>query len=250
MSPDEIDLYPGRDHLISFLGLAAIPEIDRNVRPLSLQPGDWLLLCSDGVDGTLTLDDLSQRLAGDPQTAAEDIIALVQAQNRRQQDNATVAILALVDPTAGLATSASDPPTRRRYAGLPPRPANHKAKSAILISVGLILASLLGIGGWYYLQGPTRQGLSQQGPSEMPTSSVAARAGQPLKLPPPAESEAVPEQQEADGQEPSPAAPVPAAAHVPVAGEVAEPAVPAEPPEPANASPEAQPPAASAPRVP
>lgn len=253
MSADEIAHYPGHDHLISFLGLAAIPEIDRNVRPLSLQPGDWLLLCSDGVDGTLTLDELTSSLAGDPQRAAEAIIALVQAQNRPHQDNATVAILALAEPTAGVAASASEPPTRRRTAESPSRPAKRRAKIAMLVSGGLILAGLLGIGGWYTLQGPPQQGLSLQGPFDKFSSPGAARISQPLEIPPRAEPEGLPVQQEADGQALEPTAPAPAPAHVPVNGEVPEPAVPAEPPEPpgpAIDSPVAQPIAPSAPRVP
>ena len=253
ISADEIDHYPGHDHLISFLGLAAIPEIDRNVRPLSLQPGDWLLLCSDGVDGTLSLDDLASSLAGDPQQAAEGIIALAQAQNRPHQDNATVAILALADPGFGIAASASEPPTRRRSVEPPSRPSNKRAKTAMLISGGLILAGLLGIGGWYYLQGSSQQGPFLQGPSERPSLPVAERISQPLELPPRAKPEVVPELQEADGQEPEPGAPAPAGAHVPANGEVAEPSVPAEPPEPAEPasdSPVAQPLAPSAPRVP
>jgi protein phosphatase len=247
MSADEIDHYPGHDHLISFLGLAAIPEIDRNLRPLSLQPGDWLLLCSDGVDGTLTLEDLSANLAGDPQRAAEGIIALVQAQNRPHQDNATVAILAFAEPTAGVGAPASEPPTRRRSVEPPSRPAKKMAKTAILLSGGLILAGLLGIGGWYFLQDP-----SQHGPAEKSSAPVAARISQPLEIPPRAEPEGLPVQQAADGQVPEPIATAPASAHVPANGdgEVAKTALPAEPPAPPEHvidSPEAQTPAPSPP---
>ena len=255
MSADEIAHYPGHDHLISFLGLAAIPEIDRNVRPLSLQPGDWLLLCSDGVDGTLSRDDLASSLAGDPQWAAEGIIARVQARNRPHQDNATVAILAFAAPTAGVGALASEPPTRRRSVEPPSRPAKKRAKSAMLVGGGLILAGLLGIGGWYALQGPPQQGLSPQGPGDQSSSPGAARISQPLEIPPRAETEVVPKQLEADGLEPEPGAPAPAGVHSPVNGEAAEPVVPVEPPEPLqpepdDGSPEAQPPAPSAPRVP
>lgn len=163
MTRVEIDRHPERDHLTSFLGLATIPELDRNVRPLTLEPGDRLLLCSDGVDGTLTQDDLKASLVGDPQRAAEDLIALVQARNRPHQDNATVAILALgnLNP-APVGAPVSDPPTRRRPAEPPPRSTKNKAKTAIIASAGLILAGLLGIGGWYLLQGRPPQEASKQ----------------------------------------------------------------------------------------
>ncbi len=92
--PDWIEDHPQRHALISFLGLAEIPEIDRNVRPLALEAGDRLLLCSDGVDGVLSPDELKEGLDADPQTAAEGLIARLQGLQRRYQDNATVAILA------------------------------------------------------------------------------------------------------------------------------------------------------------
>ena len=247
MSADEIAHYPGHDHLISFLGLAAIPEIDRNVRPLSLQPGDWLLLCSDGVDGTLSLEDLTASLAGDPQRAAEGIIARVQAQNRPHQDNATVAILAFAEPTVGVGVLASEPPTRRRSAAPISRPAKRRAKTAMLVGGGLILAGLLGIGGWYALQEPSQQGLSPQGPADKSSSPGAARISQPLEIPPRAEPEGLPVQPAADGQAPEPGALAPAGVHSPVNGEAAEPAVPVEPPEPDDGRPESQTPAPSPP---
>ena len=247
ISADEIDHYPGHDHLISFLGLAAIPEIDRNVRPLSLQPGDWLLLCSDGVDGTLSLEDLTASLAGDPQRAAEGIIARVQAQNRPHQDNATVAILAFAEPNAGVGALASEPPTRRRAAAPPSRSAKKRAKTAMLVSGGLILAGLLGIGGWYAVLGPSQQGLSPQGSADKSSSPGAVRISQPLEIPPRAEPEGLPVQPAADGQAPEPGALAPAGVHSPVNAEVAEPAVPVEPPEPDDGRPESQAPAPSPP---
>ncbi len=93
-TPDWIEDHPQRDALISFLGLAEIPEIDRNVRPLALEAGDRLLLCSDGVDGVLSLDELREGLDADPQTAAAGLIARLRGLQRPYQDNATVAILA------------------------------------------------------------------------------------------------------------------------------------------------------------
>lgn len=220
MSPDEIDHYPGRDHLISFLGLEKIPEIDRNVRPLTLQPGDQLLLCSDGVDGTLTLEDLTASLAGDPQKAAEGIIARVQAQNRPHQDNATVAILALAtSPPAAVVAPVSDPPTRRRPAAPPTPPANKKPKTTTLVSGGLILASLLGIAGWYYLQG--RPPLD---PNERPTSPAAEVASKPAEQASDSGAQqGQTEQERPEGQELEPQTTVPTPDGGSAVGEEAEP---------------------------
>lgn len=77
LTPDDIAAHPDREALTSFLGLTEIPEIDASLRPLPLEPGDRLLLCSDGVDGVLARDELRAVLPGDPQHAAETLISSI-----------------------------------------------------------------------------------------------------------------------------------------------------------------------------
>ncbi|MBK1720488.1 PP2C family protein-serine/threonine phosphatase [Thiocystis violacea] len=110
LTPEDIAADPDRDALTSFLGLPEIPETDASVRPLPLEPGDRLLLCSDGVDGVLSRDELKALLPGDPQSAAETLIARLRERALEYQDNATVAILAC-EPMPGETTV----PTRRRW---------------------------------------------------------------------------------------------------------------------------------------
>ena len=94
LQADDIASHPDRDALTSFLGLPAIPQVDGSRRPLRLEAGDRLLLCSDGVDGVLSREELADPLAGDPQTAAEELIAMLRMRALAHQDNATVALLA------------------------------------------------------------------------------------------------------------------------------------------------------------
>lgn len=175
-TPAWIDSHPQSDHLSSFLGLAEIPELDRNVRPLALQPGDWLLLCSDGVDGVLTLDEMKECLNGDPQTVAEAIISRLQALGRPVQDNATVAILAYVEEPEAQEAIPAGPSRRARRWGIP------YALGAIV----LLLALLAGV--WFWLgQGrlsgpetvaPTPPGIVEQGtPAGPDNRSRTAFAG-------------------------------------------------------------------------
>ena len=110
LTPDDIAAHPDRAALTSFLGLPEIPEIDASLRPLPLEPGDRLLLCSDGVDGVLALDELRAVLPGDPQPAAETLIARLRKRALEHQDNATVAILAC-EPAA----DTTDSPKRRSW---------------------------------------------------------------------------------------------------------------------------------------
>ncbi|MFZ1575558.1 MAG: PP2C family serine/threonine-protein phosphatase, partial [Chromatiaceae bacterium] len=138
-TPDWIEDHPQRHALISFLGLAEIPEIDRNVRPLALEAGDRLLLCSDGVDGVLSLDELKDGLDADPQTAAEGLIARLQGLQRLYQDNATVAILACEGWDTP--TRVSDGVCQRRWPGPAPW---------ALALVLLMLVMGLGVGWWQW----------------------------------------------------------------------------------------------------
>lgn len=63
----------GRNHvetdaLTSFLGMDGMEEVDLLHRPLSLEPGDVLLLCSDGVSGVLSEELLTACLGQDTLT--------------------------------------------------------------------------------------------------------------------------------------------------------------------------------------
>lgn len=134
LTPDEAMAHPDREALTSFLGLSQIPVVDRNQRPLALQPGDRLLLCSDGVDGVLTLDALAAPLAGDPQVAAEALIAQVRALALEHQDNATVAVLACeIAATPVPAVEPAPPAPRRRH---------WTALIAIVVALGLAAGAL------------------------------------------------------------------------------------------------------------
>lgn len=115
LTPKDIAAHPDRSALTSFIGLSEIPEIDASLRPLPLEPGDRMLLCSDGLDGVLARDDIKRLLPGDPQQAAEWLIARLREQALEYQDNATVAILAC--ESAEPATAAPKRPRGLWYLG-------------------------------------------------------------------------------------------------------------------------------------
>ncbi|MBM4287155.1 MAG: serine/threonine protein phosphatase [Deltaproteobacteria bacterium] len=93
LSQEEADAHPDRRALTSYLGLTELPEIDRNVLPIPVEPGDRILLCSDGLYNILGENEIAAWLEGDPQEAAEALVDEVVARNQRHQDNITVAIL-------------------------------------------------------------------------------------------------------------------------------------------------------------
>ena len=85
---------PGGDALTSFVGMAKIAQVDCNRRPLTLLPGDRVLLCSDGVHGVLSVTELAVALRQGAQTGAAALLDAVKAKALDRQDNATVALIA------------------------------------------------------------------------------------------------------------------------------------------------------------
>ncbi|MEI6414248.1 MAG: protein phosphatase 2C domain-containing protein [Pseudomonadota bacterium] len=93
--------HPDQDALTSFIGMAEIPKVDRNLRPLTLEPGDRLMLCSDGVHGRLSEMELPKLLAGeDPQSVAETVIEAIKEKATDNQDNATLVLIGCQDHVA------------------------------------------------------------------------------------------------------------------------------------------------------
>ena len=84
--------------LARYLGAAEEVEVDR-FGPLDLLEGGWLLLCSDGLHGVMSLDEIDAFLVG--QTDAEEAaIGLVEeALDRKSGDNVSVALACWPDPS-------------------------------------------------------------------------------------------------------------------------------------------------------
>lgn len=93
LSPEEAAQHPDRNSLTSYLGMPDLEEIDRSIGPFILESGDWVLLCSDGLHGTLTEAEIIAELHGVPLEAADRLIQRTLAKNLTHQDNVTVAIM-------------------------------------------------------------------------------------------------------------------------------------------------------------
>lgn len=87
---------PRADALISFIGIGKGSLTDLNEQPFVLQNGDTILLCSDGLYKTLSDQTIAQILLANgqnPSSAATALTQAVMAENKRGQDNATVAVV-------------------------------------------------------------------------------------------------------------------------------------------------------------
>ena len=99
MSAEEARDYPDLAALTSFIGIECLDVIDQNVRPLPLRDGDRLLLCSDGLDGPLSDDEISQLASGDPDLAAESLVDAALSKGDAHQDNLTGVLLTYASET-------------------------------------------------------------------------------------------------------------------------------------------------------
>lgn len=82
--------------LTQYIGSGAALSPDRNLRALPLQPGDRIMLCSDGVYNALSPAELLHSLMLSAGGAAEDILGRILARNYRNQDNFTAIVLEIL----------------------------------------------------------------------------------------------------------------------------------------------------------
>jgi PPM family protein phosphatase len=92
MSRDEAAVHPFRSVLVTAVGLEPEPLVDL-LRPLDLQPGDQVLLCSDGLTEPVADETIAELLAANSDGDAA-CLALIDAANRAGgPDNITVVLL-------------------------------------------------------------------------------------------------------------------------------------------------------------
>lgn len=80
--------------LTSFVGIDQLTEVDLNLRPMALQRGDALLLCSDGISGVLTPPELMEAMTLAPKEGAELLEHMVLEKGVPGQDNYTGILIA------------------------------------------------------------------------------------------------------------------------------------------------------------
>jgi protein phosphatase len=96
ISWDQAKSDPRRHFLRSALTGADMDLIDRSHRPLALEPGDVVILSSDGIH-TLSEPDIlrvvTETVAGGPEAVANALLAAVEAGGDIYQDNTTVVVV-------------------------------------------------------------------------------------------------------------------------------------------------------------
>jgi protein phosphatase len=106
--------HPDRNVLVSALGMHGAVAVDVPEAGVPLEPGDTLLVCTDGLHGLVKDDEMLDAVTRcEPRLACQELVQL--AKDRGGPDNITVQILRLAGKPAVPARSASLKKTRPEY---------------------------------------------------------------------------------------------------------------------------------------
>jgi len=92
LSADEAAVHPRRNEILRSVGV--LPDVEVEVADVDVQPGDRFVLCSDGLSGVVTDDQIAAVIqAESPEGAVDTLIRM--ANERGGPDNITVQILSI-----------------------------------------------------------------------------------------------------------------------------------------------------------
>lgn len=91
----EFDPKVRKDALVSYLGIGGLTYVDTNQAPVTLQDGDMLLLCSDGLYRNLSEDMICELMKekADVNRIAENLTTAALLNAKGSQDNTTAIVL-------------------------------------------------------------------------------------------------------------------------------------------------------------
>lgn len=96
MTREEAEAQRQKEALISFLGIGNVNLMDMNTTPITMEYGDTIMLCSDGITKTLPDAQIKRILTADvvkPEQRAEALVEAATHINSHSQDNTTVALI-------------------------------------------------------------------------------------------------------------------------------------------------------------
>lgn len=85
--------HPERRALTSYMGISQLTEIDQNMQFFELLSGDRIILCSDGIYGSLGEAEILEAMNSDAQTSAIELEQKVLSKNFDNQDNMTAIVI-------------------------------------------------------------------------------------------------------------------------------------------------------------
>jgi protein phosphatase len=92
LTPEEAETHPRRSELQQAIG--GHPDVDPALYHSPLKPGDWVVVCSDGISNHISADELKQMLQSEATSAEMAARRLVNFVNiKGATDNATVVVI-------------------------------------------------------------------------------------------------------------------------------------------------------------
>lgn len=132
ITEEEAHFHPRRNVILYSLGSERSPQIDLFMQPL--EPGDILLLCSDGLTRHLADEEIAQILGSEPPEKAS--ISLVRKANERGgEDNISVGV---IQYGAGTAVSTTTPQKTTKTNERPLVMANQPSANALVFNRSLL----------------------------------------------------------------------------------------------------------------
>jgi protein phosphatase len=98
LTPEEAEEHPSRHQLTRTLGVE--DDVQPDIFPLSVENGDRILLCSDGLSNELSDDEIAS-VASSPNTLDDAVATLIELANRKGgRDNITAILLEFQEDVA------------------------------------------------------------------------------------------------------------------------------------------------------
>ncbi|MBW3670307.1 MAG: Stp1/IreP family PP2C-type Ser/Thr phosphatase [Acidobacteria bacterium] len=155
LSPEEAETHPRRNVLQRSMGVSS--EVEADVEgPFDLAPGDRFILCSDGLHGLVSADEISDVVIdNDVERAADRLIEL--ALDRGAHDNVTVIVASVetaddsVETSSAAEGDAEDETAVGGAAGRPSSTSPSMGAGGCLLRTLLIGFSIIAIAGSFFL---------------------------------------------------------------------------------------------------
>jgi PPM family protein phosphatase len=148
LRPDEVENHPQRSIITRALGVDSDVEVD--LLSLDLQPGDRILINSDGLSSMIPDEAIAGPLRdeSDPQAAAEHLVEL--ANRAGGEDNVTVVVVDITDRNQrAAATAVHRSPTVSAERPAPPAQAVAKRTWPRKLAIGILVLAALAVGGYF-----------------------------------------------------------------------------------------------------
>jgi serine/threonine protein phosphatase PrpC len=166
ISAEEAAIHPRRNEILRSVGV--LPDVEIEVAAVEIAPGDRIVLCSDGLSGDVSDDEIATVIQTETPASAVDLL-IQMANERGGHDNITVQVMSIPASAA-----ADDPeataPVDLSEAGIQAIENKHQARRrGRRITIVIVVLSVLGIGAYVlgrFLQSETGAATKSSSPVE------------------------------------------------------------------------------------